>query len=94
MNVLVSLASAAITIFLILLIARMIISLIVVFARDYQPTGPVVVVFESVMIATDPPLKLFRRFIPRLRIGQIQFDLAFLVLFIALQVCLRLLASV
>jgi YggT family protein len=94
MNLLVSLLEAVITVFLILLIARMIISLIVVFARDYQPTGPVVVVFESVMTATDPPLKFFRRFIPRLRIGQIQFDLAFLVLFIALQICLRMLARV
>lgn len=90
----VSLLSFAIWLFLLLLIARMVISLIVVFARDFQPTGVLVVVFESVMSITDPPLKALRRVIPPLRIGSIALDLAFLVLFILLQLALRLLASI
>jgi len=93
MGLVVGVLSAAIWLFLMLLIARMIIGLIMVFARDYQPTGAVVVVFESVMTVTDPPLKAFRKVIPPLRIGQITLDLAFLVLFIVLQLLLRFLSG-
>ena len=66
-----SVSPPLIWLFLLLLIARLIISLIMVFARDLQPTGVVVIIFESVMTVTDPPLKALRRFIPPLRIGQI-----------------------
>ena len=89
MGLFVDLLSAIIWVFLLLLIARMIIGLIMVFARDFQPTGATVVIFESVMTATDPPLKALRRVIPPLRIGQVALDLAFLVLFILLQLLLR-----
>ncbi|HEX6887824.1 MAG TPA: YggT family protein [Candidatus Nanopelagicales bacterium] len=88
MSLVVSLLSTAIWLYLLVLIARMIIGLIMVFARDYQPTGVVVIIFESVMMVTDPPLKALRRVIPPLRIGQVSLDLAFLVLFIALQLLL------
>jgi YggT family protein len=91
MNLVVSLLSTVIWLYLLVLIARMIIGLIMVFARDYQPTGVVVIIFESVMMVTDPPLKALRRVIPPLRIGQVSLDLAFLVLFIVLQLLLGLL---
>ncbi len=91
MTIVVGLLSTLIWLYLLLLIARMIISLIVVFARDFQPTGVVVIIFETVLSLTDPPLKVLRRVIPPLRIGQVSLDLAFLVLFIILQVALRLL---
>ena len=93
MSTVVGLLSTLIWLFLLLLIARLIIGLIMMFARDLQPSGPLVVVFESVMTVTDPPLKALRRIIPPLRIGQVSLDLAFLVLFIALQIALRLLAG-
>lgn len=93
MAAVIALLSTIIWLFLLLLIARLIISLIMVFARDLQPKGVVVIVFESVMMATDPPLKALRRIIPPLRIGQISLDLAFLVLFIGLQILLRVLAN-
>jgi YggT family protein len=93
MDLIVGLLSTLIWLYLLLLIARMIIGLIMVFARDYQPTGAVVVIFELVMSVTDPPLKALRRVIPPLRLGQVSLDLAFLVLFIGLQLLLRLLAG-
>jgi YggT family protein len=89
MGLVVDLLSAIIWVFLLLLIARMIIGLIMVFARDFRPTGATVIIFESVLTATDPPLKALRRVIPPLRIGQVSLDLAFLVLFILLQLLLR-----
>jgi YggT family protein len=88
MSVVVGVLSTLIWLYLLLLIARMIISLIVVFARDFQPTGVVVIIFETVLSLTDPPLKALRRIIPPLRIGQVSLDLAFLVLFILLLVAL------
>jgi YggT family protein len=93
MTIVVGVLSTLIWLYLLLLIARMIISLIVVFARDFRPTGVVVIIFETVLSLTDPPLKALRRVIPPLRIGQVSLDLAFLVLFIILQVALRLLAG-
>jgi YggT family protein len=93
MTIVVGVLSTLIWLYLLLLIARMIISLIVVFARDFQPTGAVVIIFETVLSLTDPPLKALRRVIPPLRIGQVSLDLAFLVLFIILQVALRVLSG-
>ncbi len=93
MALIVGLLSTLIWLFLLLLIARMIIGLIMVFARDFRPSGALVVIFEFVMSVTDPPLKALRRVIPPLRIGQVALDLAFLVLFIALQILLGILAG-
>jgi len=94
MGFIVSVLSTVIWLFLLFLIARMIIGLIMVFARDFHPTGTLVIIFEFVMTVTDPPLKVLRRVIPPLRIGQISLDLAFIVLFIGLQLLLRVLARV
>jgi YggT family protein len=93
MALIVGVLSTIIWIYLLLLIARMIVSLITVFARDFRPTGVVVIIFEAVFTVTDPPLKVLRRVIPPLRIGQVSLDLAFLVLFILLQLLLRLLQT-
>ncbi len=93
MALVVGLLSTLIWLFLLLLIARMIIGLIMVFARDFQPSGALVIIFEFVMTVTDPPLRALRRVIPPLRIGQVSLDLAFLVLFIALQILLGILAG-
>ncbi len=89
MDTVIAVLSGIIYLYLMVLIARMVISLIMIFARDFRPRGLVVVVFEIVMSLTDPPLKALRRVIPPLRIGQVALDLAFLVLFIALQLALR-----
>jgi YggT family protein len=69
-------------IFLLLLIGRLVLDWIQVFARDWRPRGPVLVVAELIYTATDPPLKLLRRLIPPLRLGSVQLDLAFFILFV------------
>jgi len=53
-----------------------------------------VVLFEVVYTLTDPPLRLLRRVIPPLRVGNIAFDLGFLLLFIAIVVVRGILANV
>ena len=76
----------ALWLFLILLIFRLIMDYVFMFARDYHPKGLMVVLLEITYSITDPPLKLLRRFIPPLRLGGISLDLAFLVLFIIVNI--------
>ena len=46
------------------------------FARSWAPRGPVLVLMEVIYTATDPPIRLFRRFIPPLRLGGASLDLS------------------
>ena len=75
-------------IYLFILIARMVISWIQMFARQWVPTGVILVVAEGIFTATDPPLKFLRRYIRPLRIGTVAIDLSFMVLFIVILVLL------
>ena len=50
------------TIYLVVLIGRMIFSWVQVFARDWRPSGILLVIAEGIFTITDPPLKLLRRF--------------------------------
>ncbi|WP_082095900.1 YggT family protein [Demequina flava] len=72
----------ALYLFMLLLFARMIISWVLVFSREWRPKGPMLVLVEGVLTVTDPPLKALRSVIPPLRLGGASLDLAFLVLFI------------
>jgi YggT family protein len=71
--------------FFLLLIARLVLDYIQMFARSWRPKGPMLVVAEVVYTITDPPLKALRHVIPPLRIGQITLDLSFLVLVVLVQ---------
>ncbi|HEY2687872.1 MAG TPA: YggT family protein [Streptosporangiaceae bacterium] len=75
--------------YLLILIGRLIISWIQAFSRDWSPTGIVLVVAEGVYTATDPPLRLLRRYIPNLRLGNVALDLSFMVLFLVILVLLQ-----
>ena len=77
------------TIYLVILIARMVISWIQMFARSWVPTGVILVIAEGIFTATDPPLKFLRRYIRPLRIGTVAIDLSFMVLFIVILVLLN-----
>ena len=77
------------SIYLVILIGRMIIGWIQVFARSWRPTGVVLVLAEGIFTATDPPLKVLRRYIPPLRIGTVAMDLSYMVLFIVVLILLQ-----
>jgi len=79
----------ALWLYLLLLIARLIISWIQAFSRDWHPTGVVLVIAEAVYTATDPPLRLLRRYIPSVRLGTVALDLSFMVLFLVIIVLLQ-----
>ncbi|MFZ0187681.1 MAG: YggT family protein [Streptosporangiaceae bacterium] len=77
------------TIYLVILIGRMIFGWVQVFARDWRPRGILLVLAEAIFTVTDPPLKFLRRFIPPLRLGMVAMDLSFMVLFIVVLILLE-----
>jgi len=77
------------SIYLVILIGRLVISWIQAFARSWQPTGVVLVAAETIFTLTDPPLKFLRRYIPPLRLGTVAMDLSFMVLFIVVLILLQ-----
>ena len=72
--------------YLLVLVGRVVFDWIRVFAREWRPRGPVLVVAEPVYTLTEPPLRALRKVIPPLRIGGISLDLSFMVLFIGVYI--------
>ena len=72
--------------FLILLIARLVLDYVQMFARSWRPRGPTLVVAEIIYTITDPPLRALRKVIPPLKIGSVSIDLSFLVLFVLVNI--------
>ncbi len=93
MQLILSLLGFVVFLFLLAMIGRLIFDWIQAFARDWRPAGPVLVVAEGVYSVTDPPLRALRRVIPPLRLGAVQIDLAFTVLFVLVLVLWRLLQA-
>lgn len=80
-------------IFWLMLLARLVFDLVQAFARDWRPGGFLLIVLEAIYTVTDPPLKVLRRVIPPLRLGQVQLDLAFLVLLIGTNILISIARS-
>lgn len=78
----------ALFVFLIVLIFRLIMDYVFMFARSWEPGKAMVVLLEGAYTVTDPPLKLLRRFIPPLRLGGVALDLSFFVLMIIVYILL------
>ena len=72
----------ALNIFLGLMLIRLVVDWVQVFARSWTPTGPVLVVLEVVYSATDPPIMFVRRFVPPLRLGAVMLDTSFLIVLV------------
>ncbi|TWP35178.1 YggT family protein [Leekyejoonella antrihumi] len=86
-----AIVSLVLYLFFVVLIGRLVLDWVQVFAREWKPKGPVLVVAEVVYTVTDPPLKLLRRVIPPLRIGSVGIDVGFLVLLLAVSLLLNIL---
>jgi YggT family protein len=84
---------AVLWLFLLALVARVVMELLQAFARDFRPHGLVLLLFEAIYTVTDPPLKALRKVIPPLRIGAVAFDLAILVLFIAINLLITVVSA-
>jgi YggT family protein len=68
--------------FFLMLVARFVLSLIVMFAPQWHPKGPLLLLFELVYSVTDPFLRPLRRILPPIGAGGIRIDLSMLMLFV------------
>lgn len=73
-----TIVSVLLRIYILVLWGRFILEWILVLKRDFRPRGALAVLVESVYTVTDPPIKMFRRLLPPVRIGQIMLDLGWL----------------
>jgi YggT family protein len=89
MDILKIVLTYVLSLYLVVLIGRMIISWIQAFARSWYPHGIILVIAETIFTLTDPPLKFLRRYIPPLRIGTVSMDLSYMVLFIVVLILLQ-----
>ncbi len=81
-------------IYFLILLGRLVLDYVQLFARSWEPKGPVLVLAEAIYTVTDPPLRFLRSFIPPLRLGQVSLDLSFLVLVLLIGLATSLLAGV
>jgi YggT family protein len=79
-------------IFLGLMLIRLVVDWVQVFARSWSPKGVVLVLLEVVYSITDPPIMFVRRFVPPLRLGSVMLDTSFLIVLIVVYL-LRILIS-
>ena len=61
---------------------RFVVDWVMVFARQWQPTGVLLVALEGVYSVTDPPIKALRKVVPPLRLGNFALDLSFLLVMV------------
>jgi YggT family protein len=81
-----SLISSLLSLYVLILIARLVLEYVSIFARDWRPKGPVLLLSETVYTLTDPPLKAIRKVVPNLRIGSVALDLSFIILLFAISI--------
>ena len=93
MSFLLALLALLVLLYIVVLLGRLVLDWIQVFSRDWRPTGLVLVLAEGVYSLTDPPLRGLRRVIKPVRLGQVQLDLAFIVLFFGLSILHEVLSS-
>ncbi|MBB0242593.1 MULTISPECIES: YggT family protein [Streptomyces] len=76
-----------------LLLFRLVMDYVFMFARSWQPGRAMVVALEAAYTVTDPPLKALRKVIPPLRFGGVALDLSFFVLMIIVYVAINVVAQ-
>jgi YggT family protein len=72
-----SILNFVLLLYVFVLLARLILEWIPFFNREWRPKGAGLVAAEAVYTVTDPPIRLFRRVIPPLRVGAIAIDFGF-----------------
>ena len=71
-------------VYILLITFRIVVEITRQFARAWRPAGTAAVVLEGVYVTTDPPIKLFRRLIPPLRLGAVSLDLSVYILLLVI----------
>ena len=79
-SVLAWILSSILSLYFLVLLVRVVLDWIQIFARQWRPRGLVLVMANLVYALTDPPLRLIRQKVPMARLGGVGIDLSFLVL--------------
>ncbi len=79
--------------YMLLLIGRLIIDWVQSFSRSWSPSGLLAWVAEVIFTATDPPLRLLRRYLRPVRLGNVALDLSYTLLFLVIIVLLTVVSS-
>lgn len=77
------LLSWVLLIYLVILLVRVGLSWVQLFSRDWRPRGAMLVIAEVTYTLTDPPVRIVRKVVPNIRIGQVQLDVSFMIVFFA-----------
>ena len=88
------LVSSILNLYVLILIARLVLEYVAVFARDWRPKGPLLLLSEVVYTLTDPPLKAIRKVVPNLQLGSVSLDLSFIILLFAISIPRGILAGI
>lgn len=94
MSSIASFLDAALNLYSLILIGRLVFEYIRMFARDWRPSGVILMLAEFLYSVTDPPLRVLRRVLPPLRLGTMYLDLSYLVLFLGIYVARIILAGI
>lgn len=94
MSSIASFLDAALNLYSLILIGRLVFEYIRMFARDWRPSGVILMLAEFLYSVTDPPLRALRRVLPPLRLGSMYVDLSYLVLFLGIYVARMILAGI
>lgn len=70
-------------------IGRLVVEIVRSFAREWRPAGNVAAGLEMMYRVTDPPVKLLRRLIPSVRIGNISLDLSMMILLLVTYIVMQ-----
>jgi YggT family protein len=70
-------------------VGRLVVEIVLSFARDWRPAGATAAGLEVLFMVTDPPVKLLRRLIPAVRIGNISLDLSIMILLLVTFILMR-----
>jgi YggT family protein len=79
-----SVVALVLYLYFLMIVARVVIDVTRQFARSWRPAGVAAIGLEAVYSSTDPPVKLFRRLIPPVRLGPVSLDLSAWILLIAI----------
>ncbi|WP_347347070.1 YggT family protein [Nigerium sp.] len=86
--------SGLISLYLYVLVARAVLSIVPLFAPDWRPKGVVLVLAEAVYTVTDPPLRALGRVVKPVRLGTVSLDLGFILLWVLLLLAQRVVYAV
>ncbi len=77
-----NLVSLAASLYMLVLLARVVFDWVRVLAPRWFPPGWLLAIIDVIYKLTDPPVRWLRKFIPPIRLGTVAIDVGFMVLFI------------